>query len=73
MPTLADIQAATPRCQHTKLRRLTAGPTIPQRVPCYGLLRYRHIGNAWYCPSCERETKGNLVVVARTAALREAA
>ena len=49
MPTLADIEVATPRCPGVLHERNAKGVLV--RLPCLAIPRYNQITELWVCPS----------------------
>ena len=60
MPTLADIQVATPRCGYIA-NRTFAGLSSPPATQCLAILSYLHHLNAWHCTACNRMHEGQRI------------
>jgi hypothetical protein len=57
MPTLTDIDLATPRCAGVKLVPSAPGSRGRLHVPCYAPLQYDAGANEWHC-GCGRTQSG---------------
>jgi hypothetical protein len=57
MPTLTDIDLATPRCLGVKLVPSSPGGRGRLHVPCYAPLHHELGANEWHC-ACGRTQSG---------------
>ena len=62
MPTLAEYQLATPRCQY---RIPGTGMNATGSRQCCTVLKYIVAANKWRCPACTKLYDGGTIVAAR--------